>query len=187
MDDVITAALASDIDAMRQLVRYTVTGCTKLPGLGGPPKCEYDEVEGAQVEVFPILGSEGGFVRRPSIDRVLQLKVKGLYGVYRVPLNAYKADYWPSGQYGIVLIGDDGSALTLLVQEGGIVRIVYPMQPLDMALKQDAGEWLLPPLALSSLQIIRPDEVFQIRHVSIEVFSFGDKKELGGLWFCETT
>jgi hypothetical protein len=118
-------------------------------------------------------------VRRPSIDSVLQFKVKGLYGVYRVPANAYKEDYWPAGNYGIVLIRDDGPALTLLVEDGGIVRIVYHMLPLEMALKQDVGEWLLPPptaspmsnvlltpIPASSLQVIRPDNATRIARVA---------------------
>jgi hypothetical protein len=149
IDDVIATALANDPAALRKLVRYTLTGCTKAEGLGGPPKCESGEVEGTRVEVFPILGSEGGFVRRSSIDGVLQFNLKGLYGVYRVPANAYREDYWPAGRYGLVLIGDDESAMTLLVEDGGIVRIVYHLEPLEMALAHDVGDWLLPPATVS--------------------------------------
>jgi hypothetical protein len=155
IDDVIAAALANDLAALRKLVRYTLTGCTKADGLGGPPKCESSEAEGTRVEVFPILGSEGGFVRRSSIDRVLQFNLKGLYGVYRVPANAYREDYWPAGRYGLVLIWDDESAMTLLVENGGIVRIVYHLQPLEMALAHDVGDWLLPP-TISSLSRVTP-------------------------------
>jgi hypothetical protein len=155
IDDVIAAALAHDLAALRQLIRYTLTGCTKAEGLGGPPKCEPGEAEGTRVEVFPILGSEGGFVRRSSIDRVLPLNLKGLYGVYRVPANAYREVYWPSGRYGLVLIRDDESAMTLLVEDGGIVRIVHHLQPLETALAHDVGDWLLPP-ATSSLPEVTP-------------------------------
>jgi hypothetical protein len=148
VDAIIAAVLVRDIDAMRKLVRYTTARCTTASGLGGPPKCERGEAEGTWVEAFPILGSEGGFVRRASIDGVLQFEVQGLYAVYRVPDNAYKEDYWPAGRYGIVFLDKDGSALTLLSDRGGIVRIVYNRgQTPAMAIKQDAGELLLPPVA----------------------------------------
>ena len=137
----------------RPLADRKCTGCTKADGLGGPPKCESGEVEGTQVEVFPILGSEGGFVRRSSIDRVLQFNLKGLYGVYQVPANAYREDYWPAGRYGLVLIGDDEGAMTLLVEDGGIVRIVYHLEPLEMALAHDVGDWLLPPATASPSRV----------------------------------
>ena len=151
VDSIVTTVLAGDVDAIRKLVHYTIAGCVKSPGLGGPPKCESGEADGTRVEVFPILGSEGGFGGPSSIDTVVRFKAKGLYGIYRVSANAYKADYWPAGEYGIVLIRDDETALTVLVENGEIVRIVYHMQPLEMALNQDVGEWLLsPPTASSS-------------------------------------
>jgi hypothetical protein len=145
------AVLGGDIDALRELVRYTTTHCTTALGLGGPPKCEHDEMESTWVQVFPILGSEGGFVRRQSIDDVLRFEVKGLYAVYRVPENAYKEEYWPAGEYGIVFVQKDGLLLTVLSDRGGIVRIVYHMDGSSSAavIQRDAGELILPPTALT--------------------------------------
>ena len=55
---------------------------------------------------------------RPSHTQILsptRNALKGLYGVYRVSSDACKADYWPSGKYGIVLSDDEESALTMPV------------------------------------------------------------------------
>jgi len=70
VDVVIEAVLADDLEAERELIHYTTTGCTTVSGLGGPPKCRADEGEGTPVEVFPVLGVEGRHVRREDIDRV---------------------------------------------------------------------------------------------------------------------
>ncbi len=146
VDAVIEAALANDLDALRELVHYTTTGCTHTMGLGGPPKCEADETEGTLVEVFPILGPEGGHVRRAGIDRVFPLGKKGLHAVYRVSEDAYEEDYWPAGEYGIVFASDPyPSVVTLLVDERGIVRIVYSEWSTDLLARQDVGELVLPP------------------------------------------
>jgi len=102
VDAIIDAIVAGGIDARRELVQYTTTGCTTALGLGGPPKCESGEAEGTLVEVFPFLRAEGEYVRRESIDRVLRFAVEGLYAVYRVPDDAYEEEYWPAGEYGIV-------------------------------------------------------------------------------------
>jgi len=149
VDTIIGVVLGRDIDALRKLVRYTTTRCTTASGLGGPPKCGPDETEGTRVEAFPILGSEGAFVRRKSIAQALQFRVVGLYAVYRVPENAYQEEYWPAGKYGIVFVQKDGSPLTVLSDHGGIVRIVYHMDGSSPAtvIKRDAGELILPPIA----------------------------------------
>lgn len=157
VDAVIDAVLTGDIDAMRELVHYTITGCTTALGLGGPPKCESNKVDGALVfleeegtlvEVFPFIGSEGGYVQRESIDGVLQFEVEGLYAVYRVPDDAYQEEYWPAGRYGVVFSQErDDSAVTVLVDDSGIVRISFSLDRSPaMVIERDAGELLLPPV-----------------------------------------
>lgn len=151
VDAIIDAIVAGGIDARRELVQYTTTGCTTALGLGGPPKCESGEVEGTLVEVFPFLRAEGEYVRRESIGRVLRFAVEGLYAVYRVPDDAYEEEYWPAGEYGIVFTREeDGLAVTVLVDGGGIVRIDFGWQVGDspaMVIERSAGELLLPPVA----------------------------------------
>ena len=146
VDAIIDAALGGDVAAVRELIRYTVTACTTADGLGGPPKCEPGERPGTEVTVFPILGSEGAFVRPNSIDTLLPLGAKGLYAVYRVRSGTPGERYWPAGKYGIVFLRKDGSALTLLADEGHIVRIVYGWPaPLSEMIEPYLGDLVLQP------------------------------------------
>ena len=85
LDAIIDATLADEVEALREMVRYTTTGCTHQSGLGGPPKCAPEQQEGTLVEVLPLLGSEGTFARRDGIESVFPLGVKQLYAVFRVP------------------------------------------------------------------------------------------------------
>jgi len=151
VDAIIEAALADDRPALRELVHYTVTGCTHELGLGTPPKCEAGQDEGTMVEVFPVLGPEGVFVRREHIESVFTPGSKTLYAVYRVPAAAYQEDYWPAGDYGIVFLYDEqpgAGAITLLADAEGIVRLI-DHQSLAQALELEVGvrvhEFILPP------------------------------------------
>ncbi|MCE5257976.1 MAG: hypothetical protein LLG44_02825 [Chloroflexi bacterium] len=124
VDAVITAALANDKEALKALLRYTLTACTTAEGAGGPPKCVQGERDGSQVEVFPVLGEEGEFARRANIDAYLDLQTSGLYAVYEVPADAPSEVYWPAGQYALIFQGSGvQTSITLLVQDGYIVRI----------------------------------------------------------------
>jgi hypothetical protein len=145
VDRVIGAALDADPDSLRALVRWLITPCTTREGLGGPPKCDPGEPEGTPVEVFPIGGPEGTFVRRAGIDR-LRTSVTGLYAVYRVRADAYREDYWPAGEYGVVFLRPDNSFLVALVGADGIVRVDYPaVSPTDDLSAWTGGDWVLPP------------------------------------------
>jgi len=153
VDAIIEAVLADDLDAERALVHYTTTACTTESGLGGPPKCRADETEGTLVEAFPVLGVEGRHVRREEIDGVFLSGSKALYAVFRVPAEAFDADYWPAGEYGVVFVHDDPhrpylAATTFLADAGGIVRVVYSQSPTS-SLRMDYGleveEFILPP------------------------------------------
>ncbi len=155
VDAVIQAFLGNDLGGRRSLVRYVTTPCTTAQGSGGPPKCGAGEANGTAVTVFPFLGSEGEFVRRDGIDRVLQFEVQGLYGVYRVPETVFRAPYWPAGQYAIVFVCKEdlptvkGSRqqAVVYVEGGGVVRIAR--SPLRAAWPPDeaaGATWLLPPV-----------------------------------------
>lgn len=102
VDAVVDAFLGNSLDVRRRLVRFLKTPCTTTVGMGGPPKCAAGEANGTPVEVFPFVAAEGEFARRDSLDRLLQFEVAGLYGVFRVPASAFRADYWPAGEFGVV-------------------------------------------------------------------------------------
>ncbi len=155
LDAVIKAVLGNSLDAKRKLVRYVTTPCTTAQGAGGPPKCAAGEANNTPVEVFPFVAAEGEFVRHDAIDRVLQFTVEGLYGVYRVPDSAFRAAYWPAGQYAAVFVekGVKGQQVTEVVQtivyvEGSaIVRLrrtpfAEPWPPQEAV----GAQWVLPPV-----------------------------------------
>ena len=85
-----------DIDARLDLVRLTTTACTMEMGLGGPPNCKGEEADGTSIDVFPIAYGEGIFIRPGSLREVFNFSVRGLFAVYHVPGDAFKAQYWPT-------------------------------------------------------------------------------------------
>ena len=48
IDRAVAVILSNDVAARRGLIRYTTAGCTHEPGMGGPPKCEPGQAEGAE-------------------------------------------------------------------------------------------------------------------------------------------
>ena len=163
VDAIIDAALINDRDAIQDLVHYTVTGCTHADGLGGPPKCEEGQEEGTLVEVFPIMGpGEGSYTQRDKIDAMFPAEPKSLFAVFRVSDSAYHEDYWPAGRYGIVLRldGEPVPALTLRVDEGGIVRLDYgygePYWLSPTLFEREVDEFILPPAEFRNLPTSNP-------------------------------
>jgi hypothetical protein len=148
VDAIIDAILSGDIEARRALVHYTTSACTTADGLGGPPKCEPDEADGTMVKAFPVLGSEGHHVRPELIEDTLGFVVDDLYAVYHVPDEAYQAEYWPAGEYGLVFVRDEIDYLvtiTVHVENGRMVRLDYDVgKPPAAIIEQKAGELLQP-------------------------------------------
>ena len=111
-----------------ELVQFLTTGCTFADGLGGPPKCEEGQEEGHQVEVFPVGGAEGGIATRETIEQAFEFGVIGLSGVYAVPADAYREDFWPAGDYALVFDRTQNEMpmpISVLVADGKIVRLQY--------------------------------------------------------------
>lgn len=155
VDAIIDAFLGSDVAGRKRLIRYVTTPCTTAQGGGGPPKCAAGQADGTPVEVFPYAATEGEYATRPTIDRILDFQVTGLYGVYRVPASTFRADYWPPGEYAVVLAGPAAptSSITpvvqiiLYVQDGAVVRLrrtpfAEPWPPAEAA----GAAWVLAPV-----------------------------------------
>jgi hypothetical protein len=134
---VLDSILFGSIDQRRELVSYTTTACTTADGLGGPPKCERGQVEGTLVQVLPILSGEGTFSTPENIDQALDFVVMDLYAIYQVPQDAFQADYWPAGEYGLIFSREMNAVpmpLTVFIEDGRIVRIQHHMatEPQDL-------------------------------------------------------
>lgn len=144
VDRVIEGMLGGSVETQRGLLLPLSFPCTTREGLGGPPKCNPGESEGTTVQAFPLGGPEGSFLRVGEIDRILPLQVAGLYAVYKVPADAYRADYWPAGEYGVAFLRSDRTLLIALVTADGIVRLDWASSPAVLA-QQMGGEFVLAP------------------------------------------
>jgi hypothetical protein len=149
VDRVIDVVLSGNVENLRGIIEFTLTGCTTADGLGGPPKCREGETEGTLVEVLPFLGPEGHFIHREEIEEWSGIEVAGLYAVYRVSEKAYSTDDYPAGEYGIVFIDQyKMGTVTLQVKQEGLVRIDFHFgYPPVISLDRDAEEIILPPLS----------------------------------------
>jgi hypothetical protein len=143
---------SGDVQKLRSLIQFTATKCTRLDGLGGPPKCRPDEGEGTPVEVFPFLGPEGYFLRKDEIENWQGFEASGLFAIYEVSPNAFSDENYPAGQYAILFVGkEDQPAISLRVRDGRIVRVDYVFddsrESLDVTLQREAARLILAPVA----------------------------------------
>ncbi len=147
VDIVLDAVLTRDQEAIKDLIRYSISACTNEMGLGGPPKCREGEPVGTMVEVLPFLGPEGHFLRRDEVRDWSGLDIKGLYAVYLVSEQAFADPDYPAGEYAAVFLHGHGiSFVTLQIDNGAIIRIDNQFgYPPDEQLMKDASQVITPP------------------------------------------
>ena len=130
VDAAIDAMLAKDPTTVRTLIVYTPTACVADPeGIGAPPSCRGNEVEGDLVDVLPIAQCEGVFNRSDEIsDESLTLDDPRFEAVYRTNPGGY-----PPGSYMVIFsrkpYGDEPEgerwAASLVMTDAGITGIHY--------------------------------------------------------------
>ena len=149
IDRVLDAVENDNPQSLIDLFSYTKIECMTVNALGGPPPCREGESEGTMVEVLPFLASEGSYFRKDDINNWPGLDVDGLHAVYQVSENAYSDEYYPKGNYGVILIGTKEENVVLQVKDAGIVRIdyIFDLSPdmLTGILERSAGEIILAP------------------------------------------
>lgn len=151
IDSILAAVQSGEPQKLIALINYTVAPCTTADGLGGPPKCNAGEPQGTKLEVLPILGSEGGFIRKSEMGKWQGVQANGIYSIYRIADNATAEEYYPAGEYVILLTAPENQpAIALRVANGGIVRIDYlfdsSLESLKLITEQNATEVILAPV-----------------------------------------
>jgi len=142
---------SSDVQKLRSLIQFTSTKCTKLDGLGGPPKCPPGEEDGTPVDVLPFLGPEGYFLRKDEIKNWQGFEVSGLFAIYEVSPNAFSDENYPAGKYATLFVGKENQpAVSLRVSNGWIVRVdtIFDHSPesLGAILQREAARLILAPM-----------------------------------------
>jgi hypothetical protein len=150
VDHILAAVESEDRGQLESLTQYTTAPCTTREGFGGPPKCREGEVEGTLVEALPMIGSEGGFIRKEEIDIWSGVDAAALFAMYRVSKDGAEEEYYPRGEYGIVFLSNDnGVGATLRIRDGQIIRVDYPfyvsLQELKNIVVRDTSEVILMP------------------------------------------
>jgi hypothetical protein len=151
IDTILEALADDDAEELYSLIQFTDAECTRADGFGGPPKCRAGEAEGTPVEVLPFLGSEGSFLRRDEISNWQGIDAVGLYAIYQVSPAVSFEQYYPAGEYAIMLVGkEDRSPVVLRVEAGRIVRVDYlpgaTLESLKTTLRSEAGTVILEPV-----------------------------------------
>jgi hypothetical protein len=151
IDIVLAAVENGDLQPLRDLFRYNRVACMTVNALGGPPPCREGEAEGTIVEVLPFLASEGSYFHKDEINNWPGLEVDGIYAVYQVSENAYSDEYYPKGDYGVILVDKEGNEnIVLQIKDGGIVRIDYVFDNSKAVftgiLERSAAELILAPI-----------------------------------------
>jgi hypothetical protein len=130
LDDLVSAVSSGSTDDLLVLVQFSSLPCTKKEGLGGPPKCLAGETEGTLVDVLPILGPEGGHIRRSEFSSWPGIGAAQLYAAFRTSESTYSDEFFPAGEFGVAfLLPDKASVIVFQVTDDGIVRLDYPAPP----------------------------------------------------------
>jgi hypothetical protein len=148
IDHILAIVESGNREQLESLIQYTTAPCTTLDGLGGPPKCREGETDGTPVEALPLIGSEGGFIRKTEIDRWSGLDADALFAVYRAGEEGFEEEYYPRGEYAVVFLASGSeTAVTLRIENGMIVRVDYPfytsLNELRNWVEGDAAEVIL--------------------------------------------
>ncbi len=147
VDKVLAAMESGDVQALRDLIRFTTVGCTNAEGMGGPPKCREGEAEGALVNVLPFLGPEGSFIYESDLSNFLPMKALGIYAMYSVSDSAYSEEASPAGEYAVMFATEEDQIFIVYQIREGIVRIdtVFSPSIRDTVIQHDASEMVLAP------------------------------------------
>ncbi len=126
LDPIIEALLRHNFPSLKELTSYTQIGCTFADGLGGPPKCQEEELEGTILEVVPFLGPEGHHLRRADYEDWEGPDVLGLLAAYRTSPATYSDPAYPAGDYALLfLLAGGPETVTLQITDGRILRYDY--------------------------------------------------------------
>lgn len=150
IDSVIDVILNGDEAARLDLVRYSTTACVMGSSFGGQPNCTGEEESGTLIDVFPIDFERELYYRPRDIQGIFGFTVRGLLAVYKVPEEAFQADYWPAGEYGVVFTSEEGGVphiIIVLIEDGKIVRLDldYTWPPFGVV-RERSNEFLLTPI-----------------------------------------
>ena len=150
IDQILEAVANRDLQTLHSFVEFTSALCTRLDGLGGPPKCREGGEEGTVMEVLPFLGSEGSFIRKEEISSWTGIDASGVYAIYEVSSAVAAEQYYPAGRYVILFVGDENQPATAVrIGDNGIVRVdtIFDSSPesLRAMLDREASMVLLPP------------------------------------------
>jgi hypothetical protein len=147
LDEVVEAALSGDVSLQREMISYSSLPCLTIEGLGGPPPCREGESEGTLVDVLPVIGAEGGHLRREEMQSWPGLIETELVAAYRLSDQVFADANYPAGEFGLLFSGEMAAeAITVHVRDGGIVRIDHHMgASLEEIVQREAGEMILEP------------------------------------------
>ncbi|MGB3717451.1 MAG: hypothetical protein WA996_23755 [Candidatus Promineifilaceae bacterium] len=206
LDRLAAVVLDNDLEARRELLRFTTAGCTTLDGLGGPPKCDPGQTEGTPVEFLPVMGLGEGVALLPGeVDKSLDFQAEALYAAYRRADTPIRDPNYAPGEYGLFFsTGETETNIQYVLvyadTDGHIIRLDYLACPVDeegqiiepdyltcsprQIIERDAGELLLPPAqvteARSSGSTSTPPATTQSHPLAGLVYSTDE-----GLWIID--
>lgn len=129
VNDAIRLMTASDYQGVEELFQFQSVACAiDVMGAGGPPECEANEADGAEVEVLPIAQCEGAFVRPQDI--FFAQRLRGQMTTFHTFFNA-PADLYPEGDYVVLFayirpeMPDQTLALELMMDDEGVTGINF--------------------------------------------------------------
>jgi hypothetical protein len=129
LQPILKAVVSGSDEDRLALFQFVNVPCANMEGLGGPPPCPESVAEGTDMQVFPILGSEGSLLSLEEVTNMMSdLQVKDLYAVYRETPNPNAEPYYQTGEYAMLFereTSDLQLPVVFQVRDGRIVRIDY--------------------------------------------------------------
>lgn len=146
LDRIIKVFLEQKFESRQPLMQMLRTTCTESEFVVGPPLCLSGQREGDPVIVFPYRFQRAvHYVTPNDLNSFLEFPLAGLHAVRRFTGASSELDFWPAGEYGVMLAAADGQlGVELIVQAGQVVRIEFwPMSAVEAL--EGTTDYLLPP------------------------------------------
>ena len=151
VDEAIEFMLAGDFEAVEGLFQFQDVACeVDVMGAGGPPQCQADEADGAEVEGLPVSQCEGAFLRADDIFFAQRLRDQAmtLYAVFNAPAVVY-----PEGDYAVLFsfvrpeTPDQTLALELMMDDEGVTGVNFGCgeDPATMVVRQELVDAVVAP------------------------------------------
>ncbi len=148
LDHLLQAFLEGDAAERAALIETITAACTNDTFVVGPPPCEPGMSAGTVVERFPYRRyREQRYANMNEIVNLMDFDIAGLYAVLKDTGGGVASEFYPFGEYHLLLVSDtDQRLIDILATDGHVVLIEFWEITPPEVYSNFSGQYILPPL-----------------------------------------